>query len=174
VAEPTLSAHLLILAHQRLDGVGAGSRSGFQYIQRGRCHHRPRSGQSLQGTEQALARWQAVTFIMRSPSAPEMKLLLQKITKWPEGEVSGLIVTSNPRTPQPPRDLVVSSDEDLVKRSRPSPSNRRCGCLFHHSSVAVVKIAGKLPLEPGYLLLRQLDTRGSAQWLVNPQVSTEH
>src|SRR5258708_39870650 len=57
-----------------------------------------------------------ITFIMRSPSAPEMKLVLQKVYDMPENEVNGLIVTSNHGRPNHPAILVVSSDEELVNK----------------------------------------------------------
>jgi len=77
-----------------------------------------------------------VTFVMRSPSAPEMKVVLEKIYAMSENEVNGLIVTSNHGRPAHPAIVVATSDEDLAI----------------NSSVSVVKVAGKLPLEPGYLL----------------------
>ena len=94
-----------------------------------------------------------ITFIMRSPSAPEMKLVLQKIYEMPEGEVNGLIVTSNHGRPNHPAILVVSSDEELVNKVASLPGAIGVVDVYSiNSSVAVVKIAGKLPLEPGYLL----------------------
>jgi hypothetical protein len=94
-----------------------------------------------------------ITFIMRSPSAPEMKLLLEKIYSMPESEVNGLIVTSNHGRPNHPAILVVSSDEELVNKVASLPGAIGVVDVYSiNSSVAVVKIAGKLPLEPGYLL----------------------
>ncbi len=94
-----------------------------------------------------------ITFIMRSPSAPEMKLVLQKVYDMPENEVNGLIVTSNHGRPNHPAILVVSSDEELVNKVASLPGAIGVVDVYSiNSSVAVVKIAGKLPLEPGYLL----------------------
>ena len=94
-----------------------------------------------------------VTFIMRSPAAPEMKLVLQKIYDMPESEVSGLIVTSNHGRPNHPAILVVSSDEELVNKVASLPGAIGVVDVYSiNSSIVVVKIAGKLPLEPGYLL----------------------
>jgi hypothetical protein len=94
-----------------------------------------------------------ITFIMRSPSVPEMKLVLQKIYDMPESEVSGLIVTSNHGRPNHPAILVVASDEELVNKVASLPGAIGVVDVYSiNSSVAVVKIAGKLPLEPGYLL----------------------
>ena len=94
-----------------------------------------------------------ITFIMRSPAAPEMKLVLEKVYGMPESEVSGLIVTSNHGRPNHPAILVVTSDEELVNKVASLPGAIGVVDVYSiNSSVAVVKIAGKLPLEPGYLL----------------------
>src|ERR1039458_7797884 len=55
-----------------------------------------------------------VTFVMRSPSVPEMKVVMEKIYGMSESEVSGLIVTSNHGRPTHPAILVATSDEELV------------------------------------------------------------
>jgi hypothetical protein len=94
-----------------------------------------------------------VTFVMRSPSAPEMKLVLEKIYGMSENEVNGLIVTSNHGRPNHPAILVATSDEDLVNKVASLPGAVGVVDVYSiNSSVAVVKIAGKLPLEPGYML----------------------
>jgi len=102
------------------------------------------------------SRWpdgKPVTFIMRSPSAPEMKLVLEKVYDMPESEVNSLIVTSNHGRPNHPAILVVASDEELVNKVASLPGAIGLVDVYSiNSSVAVVKIAGKLPLEPGYLL----------------------
>ncbi|MCU1304208.1 MAG: hypothetical protein JWQ87_4492 [Candidatus Sulfotelmatobacter sp.] len=94
-----------------------------------------------------------ITFIMRSPAAPEMKLVLEKVYGMPENDVNGLIVTSNHGRPNHPAILVVSSDEELVNKVASLPGAIGVVDVYSiNSSVAVIKIAGKLPLEPGYLL----------------------
>ena len=94
-----------------------------------------------------------ITFVMRPPSTPEMKLVLEKIYEMSESEVSGLIVTSNHGRPNHPAILVVTSDEELVNKVASLPGAIGVVDVYSiNSSVAVVKIAGKLPLEPGYLL----------------------
>lgn len=101
-------------------------------------------------------RWpdgKSITFVMRSPSAPEMKVVLEKIYGMSESEVNGLIVTSNHGRPNHPAIMVVSSDEELVNKVASLPGAVGVVDVYSiNSSVAVVKIAGKLPLEPGYLL----------------------
>lgn len=93
-----------------------------------------------------------ITFIMRAPSAPEMKLVVEKIYGMSEEEVKSLIFTSNHGRPRPAI-LVATSDEDLLDKVAAIPGAIGVVDVYAiNSSVAVVKIAGKLPLEPGYLL----------------------
>ena len=94
-----------------------------------------------------------VTFVMRSPSAPEMKVVLEKIYGMSQGELNGLIVASNHGRPNHPAIVVATSDEDLVNKVASLPGAIGMVDVYSiNSSVAVVKVAGKLPLEPGYLL----------------------
>jgi len=94
-----------------------------------------------------------ITFVMRSPSVPEMKLVLEKVYGMSETEVNGLIVTSNHGRANHPAILVATSDDDLVNKVASLPGAIGVVDVYSiNSSVAVVKIAGKLPLEPGYLL----------------------
>jgi ABC-type phosphate transport system substrate-binding protein len=70
-----------------------------------------------------------------------------------ESEVSGLIVTSNRGRLNHPAIVVATSDEELVNKVASLPGAVGVVDVYSiNSSVAVVKIAGKLPLEPGYLL----------------------
>jgi ABC-type phosphate transport system substrate-binding protein len=94
-----------------------------------------------------------VTFIMRAPSAPEMKLFLEKVYGLPEAQVKELIASANHGRADHPAILVADSDEDLVARVASIPGAMGVVDVYSiNSSVAVVKLAGKLPLEPGYLL----------------------
>ena len=94
-----------------------------------------------------------VTFVMRSPSVPAMKVVLEKIYGMTESEVYGLIVTSNLGRPTHPAILIATSDNELVNKVASVPGAIGVVDVYSiNSSVAVVKVAGKLPLEPGYLL----------------------
>jgi len=94
-----------------------------------------------------------VTFIMRAPSAPEMKILLEKVYDLPEGQVKELISTANRGRVNHPAIVVAESDEDLVNKVASIPGAVGVVDVYAiNSSVSVVKLAGKLPLEPGYLL----------------------
>ena len=92
-----------------------------------------------------------VTFIMRTPAAPEMKLLLEKIFELPEPEVKDLIASANHGRTNHPAIIVADSDEDLVNKVASIPGAVGVVDVYAiNSSVAVIKLAGKLPLEPGY------------------------
>jgi len=102
------------------------------------------------------SRWpdgKSVTVVLRAPSSPEMKVVLEKVYGMSQSEVAGLIVTSNQVHPSHPPFLVVTSDDDLVNKVASIPGAVGIVDVYSiNSSVAVVKVAGKLPLEPGYLL----------------------
>jgi ABC-type phosphate transport system substrate-binding protein len=94
-----------------------------------------------------------VTFVMRSPNAPEMKLVLEKVYGMSQKEVGSLIVTSNHGRPSHPAIFVATSDEELVNKVASTPGAIGVVDVYSiNSSVSVIKIGGKLPLEPGYLL----------------------
>ena len=101
-------------------------------------------------------RWpdgKSVTFIMRNPSVPEMKFFLEKVYELPESQVKELIATANHGRMGHPAVMIVDSDEDLVNKVASIPGALGVVDVYAiNSSVAVVKVAGKLPLEPGYLL----------------------
>jgi len=94
-----------------------------------------------------------VTFIMRAPPSPEMKMVLEKIYELPEAQVKELIASANHGRTNHPAIIVADSDEDLVNKVASIPGAVGVVDVYAiNSSVAVVKLAGKLPLEPGYLL----------------------
>lgn len=101
-------------------------------------------------------RWpdgKSVTFIMRAPSTPEMKLVLEKLYDAPESQVKEIVTTANHGRTGHPAIMIVDSDEDLVNKVASLPGAVGVVDVYSiNSSVAVVKLAGKLPLEPGYLL----------------------
>lgn len=82
-----------------------------------------------------------------------MKLLLEKVYEMPEAQVVELIATANHGRTNHPAILVVDSDEDLVNKVASIPGAVGVVDVYAiNSSVAVLKLAGKLPLEPGYVL----------------------
>ena len=94
-----------------------------------------------------------VTFIMRAPASPEMRVFLEKVYELSEAQVQELIATANHGRTNHPAIIVASSDEDLVSKVASIPGALGVVDVYAiNSSVAVLKVAGKLPLEPGYLL----------------------
>jgi len=94
-----------------------------------------------------------VTLVMRAPSAPEMRMFLEKVYELPEAQVKDLIATANHGRSNHPAIVIVGSDEELVSKVASIPGALGIVDVYAiNSSVSVVKLAGKLPLEPGYLL----------------------
>lgn len=95
----------------------------------------------------------SVTFIMRSPASPEMKIVLEKLYQLPEAQVKEVIAGANHGRAGHPAIMIVDSDEDLVNKVASIPGAVGIVDVYSiNSSVSVVKLAGKLPLEPGYPL----------------------
>lgn len=101
-------------------------------------------------------RWpdgKSITFIMRAPATPEMKLFLEKVYELPETDVKELVVTANHGRAGHPAIIIAESDEELVNKVASIPGAIGVVDVYAiNSSVAVIKLGGKLPLEPGYLL----------------------
>jgi hypothetical protein len=133
------SARDLALVSNKTNAVGAITLADLVKVCKAQTNHWPDG--------------KPVTFVMRSPSVPAMKVVLEKIYGMSEREVDGLIVTSNHGRPNHPAIVVATSDEELVNKVASVPGAIGVVDVYSiNSSVAVVKIAGKLPLEPGYLL----------------------
>ena len=82
-----------------------------------------------------------------------MKVILEKIFELPEAQVKDLIASANHGRANHPAIMVVDSDEDLVNKVASIPGAVGIVDVYSiNSSVSVVKLGGKLPLEPGYLL----------------------
>ena len=95
----------------------------------------------------------SITFIMRAPAAPEMRLFLEKVYDLSESDVKDIVSTANHGRAGHPAIMIVDSDEDLVNKVASIPGAVGVVDVYAiNSSVAVMKLAGKLPLEPGYLL----------------------
>ncbi len=93
------------------------------------------------------------TFVMRNPTSADAKMVVEKIFASTPDAVGGLIATANHERTNHPAIIVVSSDDELVKRVASTPGAIGLVDVYAiNSSVEVVKLSGKLPLEPGYLL----------------------
>jgi ABC-type phosphate transport system substrate-binding protein len=101
-------------------------------------------------------RWpdgKSVTLVVRDPGSPEMKMVLEKIYSMAPDAVNELITTANHGRMNHPAILVVSSDDELVKKVAGTPGAVGLVDVYAiNSSVDVIKIGGKLPFEPGYPL----------------------
>src|ERR1700733_3391264 len=101
-------------------------------------------------------RWpdgKAVSFITRDPTLPDMKLLLEKVYGLSKEEVKEVIANANHGRTNHPAIMVVDSDEEAVKKVESIPGAVGVVDVYSISgAVTVVKVGGKLPLEPGYPL----------------------
>jgi hypothetical protein len=94
-----------------------------------------------------------VSFITRDPAAPEMKLLLEKVYGMSKDEVKAAIASANHGRGDHAAIVVVESDEAVVKKVESIPGAVGVVDVYSISGgVKVLKVAGKLPLEPGYVL----------------------
>jgi ABC-type phosphate transport system substrate-binding protein len=102
------------------------------------------------------SRWpdgKPVTVILREPGSPDMKVLVEKVYGVSVDELRDLIATANHGRANHPAIIVVNTDEDIIHRVQSTPGT--VGMVDVYSitgAVTVVKIGGKLPLEPGYPL----------------------
>ena len=95
----------------------------------------------------------AVSFVTRDPASPEMRLVLEKIYGLPKEEVTAMIATANHNRVNHPAIVVADSDQDLVKKVESTPGAVGLVDVYAITgSVTVVRVGGKLPLEPGYAL----------------------
>jgi ABC-type phosphate transport system substrate-binding protein len=95
----------------------------------------------------------SVTFVMRSPAVPEMRVVVEKLYEVPETQVKEIVSAANHGRAGHPAIIIVDSDEELVNKVASIPGAVGVVDVYSiNSSVSVVKLAGKLPLEPGYLL----------------------
>jgi len=102
------------------------------------------------------SRWpdgKPVSFITRDPAAPEMKLVLDKVYGMSRDEVKAVIASANHGRTDHPAIVVVESDEAAVKKVESIPGAVELVDVYSISGkVTVLKVGGKLPLEPGYAL----------------------
>jgi ABC-type phosphate transport system substrate-binding protein len=94
-----------------------------------------------------------VTLITRDPAAPEMKMVLEKVYGTSKEEAAAAITAANRGRVNHPAIVIVGSDEILVRKVETTPG--AVGLVDVYSitgGVNVVRVSGKLPLEPGYPL----------------------
>jgi hypothetical protein len=94
-----------------------------------------------------------VTLVMRSPGTTDLKVVEEKIYGVSSDEVRQVISTANHNRADRPAIIVANNDEDVIHKVESVPG--AVGLVDVYSitgAVKVVKIGGKLPLEPGYAL----------------------
>jgi len=82
-----------------------------------------------------------------------MRLVLEKIYVMPKEDVASLILTANHGRSNHPAIIVVDSDQSLVQTVETTAG--AVGLVDVYSitgGINVLRVSGKLPLEPGYVL----------------------
>ena len=103
-----------------------------------------------------MERWpdaKPVSLVTRDPASPEMRLVVEKIYAIPKEEVLVLITAANHARVNHPAIVVVDSDEAVVKKVESTPGAVGLVDVYAITGgVKVLRVGGKLPLEPGYAL----------------------
>jgi ABC-type phosphate transport system substrate-binding protein len=102
------------------------------------------------------SRWpdgKPVSFITRDPALPDMKMVLEKIYGMSKEDLKAAVASANHGRAEHPAIIVVESDDAVVKRVESTPGAIGLVDVYSISGgVTVLKVGGKLPLEPGYPL----------------------
>jgi ABC-type phosphate transport system substrate-binding protein len=103
-----------------------------------------------------VSRWpdgKPVSFITRDPTSSDMKLELEKVYAMSKDEVKAVVAGANHGRGDHPAIIVAESDEAVVKKVESTPGAVGLVDVYSISGkVTVLKVGGKLPLEPGYPL----------------------
>ena len=103
-----------------------------------------------------MERWpdgRPVSLVTRDPATPEMRIVLEKVYGIPQEDVPALITSANHARVSHPAIVVVDSDEAVVKKVESSPGAVGLVDVYAITGgVTVLRVGGKLPLEPGYAL----------------------
>jgi hypothetical protein len=95
---------------------------------------------------------QDVIVVMRDPTAPAMRIVVQKVFGIPADQVKALATAAN-QGRSTPSFVFADSDDMVLKLVAASAGAIGLTDVYAiNSSVNVVKVDGKMPLEPGYLL----------------------
>jgi len=94
-----------------------------------------------------------ITLVIREPASPDAKIVIDKIYGMSPGAVNALVAGINHEHVNRAAIVIVNSDDALVKKVESTPGAVGLVDVYSITSgVVVIKISGKLPLEPGYLL----------------------
>ncbi len=96
------------------------------------------------------AKWadgREIVFVMKAPSSSETRVFGTKFLNWPVEQLPASFSDSKKTF------LFVATDEEVIKAVNNMPNAFGVVDLYSiNGSVTVLKIDGKLPLEPGYML----------------------
>ena len=88
-----------------------------------------------------------VVLVLRDPSAPDMQMAIQKLSRLQLDEFKALIATHKSSV------VIVGSEEELLKAVASVPGAVGLVDVYSITSgINVIKVEGKLPLEQGYVL----------------------
>lgn len=106
----------------------------------------------LKSTTKKWSNGQDVIVVLRDPSSPQMRVVLQKLFGMSAEQVKALTASANQGRSTP--SFVMADSDDLVLKMVSSTAGAigLTDVYAINSSVNVVKVDGKMPLEPGYLL----------------------
>lgn len=95
---------------------------------------------------------QEVIVVVRDPNSPAMRVLLQKVFAMSPEQFKSLASAANQGRTSPA--FVIADSDDVILKMVASSSGAIgfTDVYAINSSVTVVKVEGKMPLEPGYLL----------------------
>ena len=106
----------------------------------------------LKTTTKKWGNGQDVLIVMRDPNTPEMKVVVQKIFGIPADQVKALATSAN-QGRSTPAFIFADSDDMVLKLVAGSAGAIGVTDVYAiNSTVNVLKVDGKMPLEPGYLL----------------------
>ena len=109
-------------------------------------------GKLLKGTTKKWGSGQDVIVVMRDPSTPEMRVAVQKVFAMTPEQVKTLATSAN-QGRSTPAFIFADSDDMVLKLVASSAGAVGVADVYTiNSTVSVVKVEGKMPLEPGYLL----------------------
>lgn len=106
----------------------------------------------LKGTTKKWGSGQDVIVVMRDPNTPEMRVAVQKVFAMTPEQVKALATSAN-QGRSTPAFIFADSDDMVLKLVAGSAGAVGVADVYTiNSTVSVVKVEGKMPLEPGYLL----------------------
>lgn len=109
-------------------------------------------GKILKGSTKKWNGGQDVIVVMRDPTAPEMRVVVQKVFAMSPEQVKALATAAN-QGRSTPAFIIADSDDMVLKLVASSAGAVGVADVYTiNSTVNVVKVEGKMPLEPGYVL----------------------